>query len=500
MAEGFVLAIDQGTSSTRAFVVDALGRVAGSATEPLSSRYPGPGRVEQDPGDIWRTVQQAVRGALANASLTTRQLTAVGIANQRETVVLWDRGTGAPVSPAIAWQDRRSAALCDELRAAGHEPAVVRASGLRLDPYFSAPKVAWALRADPHLRESALHGELALGTIDAFLIWNLTGGERHLTDFTNASRTLLFNVGRGRWDDDLCALFEIPASLLPRAQPSRSNFGTTDPEFFGAAVPITGVAGDQTAALFGQACASSSQVKATYGTGAFVLASAGSRPALSENGLLLSLGPNAGPGGAEYVLEGPVFAAGATLEWLADDLRVVNRVEELAPLAATVPDSGGVIVVPAFSGLGAPDWDPYARAAILGLDLSSTRAHVARAALEGIALSVAEVVTALSADLPQPVREIRVDGGAAANDLLMQMQADFAGVPVLRPAQIETTGLGAAYLAGLSAGLWQTVEEVCAFWRLERTFEPEMDADARGEALLRWRGAVHRASGWARPS
>lgn len=493
----YVLAIDQGTTSSRALIVDSRGQVVGEGQQPFTQRYPQPGWVEHDANEIWDTTQEAIGAALAGAGVLPRELSAVGIANQRETVVIWDRATGEPLTPAIVWQDRRTAAICDELREAGHEETVSRVTGLKLDPYFSGAKLTWLLRNDPELRRRAEAGEAAAGTVDSWLVWKLTSGQRHVTDFTNASRTLLFNIRRGRWDDDLLGMMGIPRAILPLPQPSQSLFGFTSAEALGAALPIHGIAGDQQAALFGQAGFAPGIAKNTYGTGCFLLANSGRAAATSTTGLLTSVGAGAGAKGPEYVLEGSVFVAGALIQWLRDELHLISRASDIEALAASVPDSAGVAIVPAFTGLGAPDWDPRARGAILGLTRGSTAAHIARAALEAIALSSTELVNAMNSDLPEPIKELRVDGGAARNNLLMQIQADFAGIPIARPSNIETTAMGAAYLAGLGAGIWETREEVAALIEHDRVFEPRMGESGRREHLRRWRRAVERSLDWA---
>lgn len=495
----YILAIDQGTTSSRALVVDGAGAVRGLGQQPFEQHFPAPGWVEHDADQIWKTTLAAISQALRAASLGAGQLAAVGITNQRETVVVWDRATGEPAARAIVWQDRRTAGICEEISRGSDVEAVTRATGLPIDPYFSATKLTWLLREDPELRARAEEGQLSAGTVDSWLVYKLTGGRRHVTDFTNASRTLLFNIRKGRWDDGLCDLFEVPRVVLPQAQPSRSRFGTTDAEVLGAAVPIFGVAGDQQSALLGQACLEPGQAKNTYGTGCFLLSNAGRAVPASKNRLLASIGANAGADGPEYVLEGSVFVAGALVQWLRDGLRIIDQSSDIEALAASVPDNGGVTVVPAFTGLGAPDWDPYARGTILGLTRGVDRAHLARAALEAIALSSADLLTAMNDDLLQPITELRVDGGAASNDLLMQMQADFAGVPVVRPRELETTGLGAAYLAGLGAGVWASTEEVAGLWRPDRTFEPRMREDERAARRALWRRAVARSLNWAAP-
>jgi glycerol kinase len=493
----FVLAIDQGTTSSRAMVVDSTGAVGGVGQQAFEQHFPRPGWVEHDPEEIWSSTQSAIATALAAAGVLARELTAVGIANQRETIVVWDRASGEAVGPAIVWQDRRTASLCDQLRAAGHEETFRKATGLTLDPYFSGTKLSWLLNSDSALRKRAGAGELAAGTIDSWLIWKLTAGARHATDYTNASRTLLFNIRRGRWDDELCEILRVPKAMLPVAQPSRSDFGSTHVDVLGAALPICGVAGDQQAALFGQAGFTPGIAKNTYGTGCFLLANAGRKAVESTSGMLTSMGANAGTAGPEYVTEGSVFVAGALVQWLRDELKLFPRSEDIEDLANSVPDTAGVAVVPAFAGLGAPYWDPYARGAILGLTRGTTAGHIARAALEAIALSSAEVLTAMNAGLATPIAELRADGGAARNDLLMQMQADFSGLPVLRPANIETTALGVAYLAGLEAGVWASTDEIANLWKVERVFEPRMLWTERTGRLAAWRRAVERTLGWA---
>ena len=496
MAEPLILAIDQGTTSSRALVVDVHGSILGAGQHPLRQHFPEPGRVEHDATEIWRTTLDAIHDALSEASREIRQITAIGIANQRETIVAWDRATGEPVGPAIVWQDRRTAIRCEELQAEGHEPSIRRATGLTIDPYFSGTKLGWLFEQDAGLRARAEAGEIAAGTIDSWLSWRLTGGQHHVTDYTNASRTLLFNIRRGRWDDALLDLFGVPRAVLPQPQPSSSIFGTTDERVIGAAIPIAGVAGDQQSALFGQAC-SPGQAKNTYGTGCFLLANIGRTAIESQNRLLTTMGANSGPAGPEYVLEGSVFVAGAAVQWLRDELGIIESSEAIEGLAASVPDAGGVTFVPAFTGLSAPDWDPFARGAILGLTRGTTTAQIARAALEGIALSSAELLGAMNADLPEPISELRVDGGAARNNLLMQMQADFAGVPVVRPQETETTALGAAYLAGLGTGAWSSVDEVRSLWREDRRFEPSISDDERRSRLGQWRRGVERTLRWA---
>ena len=497
MAEPLILAIDQGTTSSRALIVDGHGEIVGLGQETFRQYYPQPGWVEHDAGEIWASVLQSIGTALAAAGVSASEVAAVGITNQRETILAWDRMTGEPVGPAIVWQDRRTANTCERMKAEGQEGDIQRLTGLTLDPYFSATKLAWMLDATPSLRRRAEAGEIAAGTVDSWLIWKLTGGQRHVSDYTNASRTLLFNILKGRWDDGLCERFRVPRAMLPQLQPSQSLFGTTSATVLGAAIPIHGVAGDQQSALFGQACTGPGQAKNTYGTGCFLLANAGRRPRQSANRLLCSLGAGAGASGPEYVLEGSVFVAGAAIQWLRDELRLVERASDIEGLAASVPDTGGVAFVPAFTGLGAPYWDPHARGALLGLTRGTKPAHIARAALEAITLSSAELVAAMDADLGDPVIELRVDGGASQNNLLMQMQADILGIPVVRPRQTETTALGAAYLAGLGAGVWANDTEIASLWKTDRVFEPTTSVFDRRDRLARWKRAVERTRGWA---
>ncbi len=492
VADSFILAIDQGTTSSRALVVDAAGSVRGLGQGPFTQHFPQPGWVEHDPEEIWQTTLGAVRDALTGASVRSNDIAAIGITNQRETVVVWDRATGAPLGKAIVWQDRRTADECDHLAAEGKEPLIQQRTGLTLDPYFSGTKLGWIFRERPELRVRAERGEIAAGTIDSWLIWKLTGGARHVTDYTNASRTLLFDIHRQCWDKELCDLLGVPAAVLPEVLPSRAAFGTTGVDILGATIPILAAAGDQQAALFGQACVEPGQAKNTYGTGCFLLANRGTDARPSTNRLLTSLAADAMQGAPRYALEGSVFVAGSLVQWLRDGLGIIDSSGDVDALARSVPDAGGVTVVPAFTGLGAPYWDARARGAILGLTRGTGRGHIARAALEAIALSSAELIAAMEADLGQPLEELRVDGGAAANDLLMQMQADFSGVPVLRPRDTETTALGAAYLAGLEAGIWASAAEVASLWKLDRRFEPRLSMDERTERLAAWRIAVGR--------
>lgn len=496
MTRTYILALDQGTTSSRALVVDAAGAIAGAGQREFTQHYPAPGQVEHDPLEIWASTRDAIEAALEAARCSPRDIAAIGITNQRETLVAWDRRTGEPLGRAIVWQDRRTAPICEELREAGHEPLIQSATGLIIDPYFTGTKLTWLFRERPELRGAAERGDIAAGTVDSWLTWKLTGGARHVTDFTNASRTLLFNIDSCAWDEKLLDIFEVPGSVLPEVLPSRAEFGVTSEEVFGAKVPILAIAGDQQSALFGQACFAEGQAKNTYGTGCFLLANSGAKSVRSANRLLTSVGADAAAGEPRYVLEGSVFVAGSLVQWLRD-VGLIDASSEIEALAASVEDAGGVAIVPAFTGLGAPYWDPHARGAILGLTRGVQRGHIARAALEAIALSSAELALAMSSDLGGEIRELRVDGGAARNDLLMQMQADFLGCPVVRPSNTETTAMGAAYLAGLGAGVWADEDEIRALWQADRVFEPRLSQRERDERLAGWRRAVERSLGWA---
>jgi glycerol kinase len=491
------MALDQGTTSSRAIVFDRRGLPVASHQQEFRQIYPQPGWVEHDPQDLWRTQLACAQAALKAAGIAARDLAAIGIANQRETTLLWERTSGAALGPAIVWQDRRTAAVCATLRAQGREAQVTAATGLLLDPYFSGTKLAWLLDHVPGARARAERGEIAFGTVDSWLLWQLTGGAVHATDVSNASRTLLLNLHTLAWDDELLALFNVPRAVLPQVVPSSALLGQTRADLLGAPVPITGIAGDQQAATFGQACFAAGMAKNTYGTGCFMLMNVGAAPQPSANRLLATALWQRAGAPAAYALEGSVFVGGAVVQWLRDGLQLFGRAEEVEALAAQVPDSGGVMLVPAFTGLGAPYWDAQARGLMIGMTRGTTKAHVARAALESIALQSADVLAAMQKDAQQPITQLRVDGGAARNDLLMQMQADLSGVPVVRPRVTETTALGAAYLAGLATGVWASQEEIAALWQVDRRFEPAIDEDARAERLTRWQRAVQRAREWA---
>jgi glycerol kinase len=490
-----VLALDQGTTSSRAIVFDESGSEVAVAQREFQQIFPHPGWVEHDPREIWESQFAVAREALASAGLTARDVAALGITNQRETTLVWDRARGIPVANAVVWQDRRTADLCDRLKREGREPLFRERTGLVLDPYFSGTKLAWLLENVPGAREAAEAGRLAFGTVDSWLIWNLTGGALHATDVTNASRTLLWNLQTEDWDEELLEILNVPRGLLPEVRSSSEVYAETLPELLGGPVPIAGVAGDQQAALFGQACLSPGMVKNTYGTGCFLLMNTGDRPAASRHELLTTPAWRIG-GRTEYALEGSVFVAGAVVQWLRDGLGLIRTAAEVEALAASVPDSGGVLLVPAFTGLGAPHWDAYARGTLVGITRGTTAAHIARAALEGIAFQVTDVLAAMAADSGVPIAELRVDGGATVNNLLMQIQADLAGVPAVRPRVQETTALGAAYLAGLAVGVWKNPDEIAARWRVERTFEPKMDPEKAATMRARWARAVERAKGW----
>ncbi|MES1243086.1 MAG: glycerol kinase GlpK [Acidobacteriota bacterium] len=491
-----ILALDQGTTSSRAIVFDDSGAVQAVAQREFRQIFPQPGWVEHDPAEIWESQLATAREALSKAGLDAGDISALGITNQRETVVVWDRRTGQPLHNAIVWQDRRTAEDCARLRNSGHLPSFRRKTGLVLDPYFSGTKLAWLLRNVPDVRTAAEEGRLAFGTIDSWLIWNLTGGAVHTTDVTNASRTLLFNIHGERWDDELLAALDVPPGILPEVRSSSEVYAETAPDLFGGPIPIAGVAGDQQAALFGQACLRTGMAKCTYGTGCFLLMNTGRTAIRSKNELLTSPAWRL-RGHTDFCLEGSVFVGGAAVQWLRDGLGILKTSPESEALAETVPDSGGVVLVPAFTGLGAPHWDPYARGVLVGISRGTTAAHLARAALEGIAHQVADVVSAMESDSGVAVSEMRADGGAAANNLLMQLQADLAGVPVARPKVTETTALGAAYLAGLATGVWNSPEDVAAHWQVERVFEPSPDRSRADGMRALWRRAVEKAKGWA---
>jgi len=491
----YVMAMDQGTTSSRAVIFGPQAEIVAIAQRPLACRFPAPGWVEQDPLEIVSGQVEAAREALQKAGLQARDLAAVGIANQRETTVLWQRSTGRPITGAIVWQCRRTAGLCDQLRCDVGDDWVRSKTGLVIDPYFSGTKTRWALDEIPGARELAAKGDLLFGTVDTWLAWNLTGGRVHATDWSNASRTMLLNIHKLEWDEEILQILDIPASVLPEIVPSSGSFGVLRSDILGAEVPLTAAIGDQQAALFGQGCFSSGMAKNTYGTGCFLLMHTGSRPVESRSGLLTTIAWSAG-GAMEYALEGSVFVAGAAVQWLRDQLGIIRSSEETEALAQSVPDTGGVYFVPAFVGLGAPHWDDAARGALVGLTRGSGRAHIVRATLEAMAYQTADVLRAMETDLDSPLAELRVDGGAAVNDFLLQFQADILGVPVVRPASVETTALGAACLAGLAVGYWNNRDELAANWAVGRRFEPAMDEGCRQELTSGWHRAVARAKHW----
>ncbi|MEE2971775.1 MAG: glycerol kinase GlpK [Planctomycetota bacterium] len=492
-----VLALDEGTSSCRSMVFDADGGIVGVGQSEFTQHFPKPGWVEHDPEEIWDRQLATVRQAIDAAGIGTDDLAAIGITNQRETILVWDRTTGVPVHPAIVWQDRRTSDVTDRLKADGREADVTERTGLVLDPYFSATKLQWILDRVPGVRERANRGELAAGTIDTWLIWKLTGGRVHATDASNASRTLLWNLHDADWDERMLELFDVPREVLPEVVTSSGVIAETDPELLGRAIPIAGIAGDQQAALFGQLCTRDGMVKNTYGTGCFMLMHTGTEAKFSPSRMLTTVAWRIGDGPLEYALEGSVFIAGAAIQWLRDGLKIIDSAPQVNELAASVEVPGGVFVVPAFAGLGAPHWDPRARAAILGLTRGSTDAHVALATLRSLAYRSRDILDCMESDSGIRIEQLRVDGGACVSDLLMQFQADILGVPVARPKVVESTAIGAAYLAGLAVGLWEDLEDLESNREIERIFEPSMDASERERLMRWWRKAVDRTLDWA---
>jgi len=495
---GFILALDQGTTSSRALVFDYEGNVCSIAQKEFRQIFPQPGWVEHDGNDIWASQLGVAVEAIAGAGLTSADIAAIGITNQRETTLVWDRATGRTIYNAIVWQDRRTAGECDRLRTEGQEALFRDRTGLVLDPYFSGTKLAWILDNVPGARKRAEQGELAFGTVDSWLVWNLTGGERHVTDASNASRTLMYNIHRGEWDADLLKILRIPAALLPEIVSSSQLYGETAARLLASRVPISGIAGDQQAALFGQVCDQPGMVKNTYGTGCFMLMHTGGRPVASQHNLLSTVACQIGDQ-TEYALEGSVFVAGAAVQWLRDGLGIIRSSGDVEALAASVPDNGGVYMVPAFTGLGAPHWDPYARGTMFGLTRGSTAGHIARAVLESIAFQTADLLVAMKEDSGIDIKELRVDGGATSNDLLMQFQADLLGVPVVRPKVRETTALGAAFLAGLAVGFWRERSQLGRLWQADRIFTPSMERTRADDLLCHWSRALERSKGWVLP-
>ena len=489
-----LLALDQGTTSSRALIIEYDGKVTAVAQKEFTQIFPQPGWVEHDPKEIWASQIAVAAQALGMAEIEPRDIAAIGITNQRETTIVWDRKTGEPVHNAIVWQDRRTAPMCDKLRTEGMESVVAEKTGLVIDAYFSGTKVAWMLQNVPGVRERAERGELAFGNVDTWLIWNLTEGKVHVTDESNASRTMLLNIHTRSWDKDLLQHLGVPASMLPEVKSSSEVYGETTGILAG--IPIAGIAGDQQAALFGQMCSKSGMAKNTYGTGSFMLLNTGTQAVPSQNKLVTTIAWRAN-NQTYYALEGSVFITGAVVQWLRDGLKVIRTAPEVEQLAGSVPDNGGVYLVPAFVGLGAPHWDGYARGAIVGITRGTTTAHIARAALEGIAYQVADVLQAMQADSGVKLSQLRVDGGAVANNLLMQFQADILGIPVVRPKNAETTAMGAAYLAGLATGFYKSTDEIETQWAIDRTFEPKMTADQSRKLRDEWNKAVGRAKAWA---
>ncbi len=495
----YVLALDQGTTSSRAILFDHAGAIISSAQQEFPQIYPAPGLVEHDPEAIWSSQLAVAQEAIKKAGVTASDIVALGITNQRETALVWEKSTGKPVFNAIVWQSRLTAPICEELIAKGFDKEIRARTGLVTDAYFSGTKVKWILDNVAGAREKADRGELLFGTVDTFLIWRLTGGRVHVTDYTNASRTLLFNIYDGKWDDVLLNELGVPRSMLPTVMPSSAVYGETESEFFGGPIKIAGIAGDQQAATFGQACYEVGMAKNTYGTGSFMLLNTGSKGVPSKNGLLTTIAwglNNPEHPDLTYALEGSIFVTGAAVQWLRDGLKAIKNSVDVEELAATEPDNGGVYFVPAFVGLGAPYWDSYARGAIVGLTRGSTVGHVARATLESMCYQTRDVLEAMIADSGADLKTLRVDGGAVVNNLLMQFQADILGVPVQRPKVAETTALGAAYLAGLAVGYWSSMQEVSEYWALDRAFEPKMSASQRDELYGHWKRAVERSLHW----
>jgi glycerol kinase len=493
----YIIALDQGTTSSRAIVFDNAGTPLASVSKEFRQIYPKPGWVEHDAEEIWSSQIEVAGKAIEKAGITASAVAAIGITNQRETTVVWDRKTGTPVSNAIVWQCRRTAPICDDMKARGLEDAVRSKTGLVIDAYFSGTKIKWILDSVEGAREAAARGDLAFGNIDTWLTYRLSGGKIHITDYSNASRTMLFNINELKWDEEMLDELGIPPEMLPDVMPSSAVYGNTDPGvFFGESVPIAGIAGDQQAALFGQACFEAGLAKNTYGTGCFVLMNVGEKPVASKNGLLSTIAWGINDR-VEYALEGSIFIAGAAIQWLRDELKIVADAAESEELARSVPDNGGVYFVPAFVGLGAPYWDMYARGTIVGLTRGSNRGHIARAALESLCYQTRDVLECMEADSGRKLDEVKVDGGAIGNNLLMQFQSDILGVPVSRPETVETTALGAAYLAGLAVGYWGSLDEIAANWREQSRFTPQLAEAERERLYAQWKRAVECAKGWA---
>lgn len=491
----YILSLDQGTTSSRAILFDHGGSIHAVSQQEFEQIFPKPGWVEHNAEEIWNTQLHVAQDVLKKAGCSATDIAAIGITNQRETTVVWDRRTGKPIFHAIVWQDRRTASFCDSLKERGLAGVFQKKTGLVLDAYFSGTKVRWLLNNVDGARALAEAGHLAFGTIDSWLVWNLTGGKKHITDVSNASRTLLYNIHTGDWDDELLEILDVPRNMLPEVCASSEVYGNTAAGLFDTPLPVSGIAGDQQAALFGQMCTSEGMVKNTYGTGCFMLMNTGEKAVASKNNLLTTVAWKIN-GKTHYALEGSIFIAGAVVQWLRDGLNIIDNAPEIEALAASVPDNGGVYIVPAFAGLGAPHWDQYARGTIAGITRGTTRAHFARAALEGIAYQVADVLEAMEADSGLKLAQMRVDGGAAANNLLMQFQADVIGVPVLRPKVLETTALGAAYLAGLAVGFWESQDEIATQWQIDKTYDAAMSADQVKTLKAGWQKALARSKDW----
>lgn len=496
MSNKYILALDQGTTSSRAILFDRSGSIVSVAQKEFKQHYPHPGWVEHDPEEIWSSQFSVMAEVMAKKGIVTEDVAGIGITNQRETTIVWDKATGKPVYPAIVWQDRRTADYCDALKAAGHASMIQQKTGLIIDAYFSATKLKWILDSVPGLRARAEQGELAFGTVDSWLVWKLCGGKLHITDVSNASRTMLLNIHTCEWDDDLLRLFDIPAAMLPEVKPSSKVYGVTEAVVKHANIPIAGIAGDQQAALFGQMCTQPGMVKNTYGTGCFMLMNTGEKAVTSHNNLLTTIAWKL-HNRVEYALEGGIFIAGAVVQWLRDGLQIIRSSQEVEELAAEVKDTGGVYMVPAFAGLGAPYWNQHARGSLFGVTRGTTRSHIARAALESIAFQVTDVLKAMESDAGISIRELRVDGGATINNMLMQFQSDILQVPVIRPDVYETTALGAAYLAGLAVGYWDSVEELQKQWQLNAAFTPTRSAEEVTALRKGWHRAVKASIAWA---
>lgn len=493
--EKFILAIDQGTTSSRAIIFNKNGEIQFVAQKEFKQIYPRAGWVEHDPNEIWSSQAGVIADVISNSSLDKKSIAAIGITNQRETTVIWDRQTGKPVYNAIVWQDRRTSEMCSELKAAGYEEKFKAKTGLIIDAYFSGTKIKWILDNISGVREKAERGQIAFGTIDSWLVWNLTQGEKHITDITNASRTMLFNIHTHEWDQEILEILDIPKSVLPEVKSSSEIYGETTVSLFALKVPIAGIAGDQQSALFGQMCTSAGMSKNTYGTGCFLVLNTGTVPTASKNNLLTTIGWKIN-NKVTYALEGSIFIAGAVVQWLRDELQIIKSASEIEELASSVEDNGGVFMVPAFTGLGAPHWDQFARGAIFGLTRGTKRGHIARAALESIAFQTMDVLKAMESDSGIKVTELRVDGGATANNLLMQIQSNILGIPLVRPKISETTALGVAYLAGLAVGYWNGYEEIASQWKIDKKFEPQPNNNKIQQIKNSWSNAVSRTKNW----